>query len=159
MIGGRGARYFVNPSLAPSSGTYLLPSGAPAYREYVICNEAMVERWAVGSDAIAGEIADEIAALEALRAHLAKQPAPQRSLPNFTTVALNLWNRSTPITAPDDAFSGALAFINTFYLPEEPAVAAIVARLGALPPPQTKIEHVPSATFPRADLPKLPVKP
>jgi hypothetical protein len=44
---------------------------APWYREYVLCNEAMIDSWSVGTDAIARELADEAVVLDAAGAALA----------------------------------------------------------------------------------------
>jgi hypothetical protein len=56
------AVYFTSRTDLPVAEGVLLPSST--YREFVVCNESMVESWAVGTDDIARELADEAALLE-----------------------------------------------------------------------------------------------
>ena len=57
-----GAIYFTSDASVPARKGR---SAAPAsYRELVLCNEAMIESWSVGTDAIRQELDDEIAVLE-----------------------------------------------------------------------------------------------
>jgi hypothetical protein len=144
------AIYFANSGQSYAGGTYAVSTGRPAYREYVICNESMVERWAVGTEEIARVIQDEIAALEAYRAHLAQQPQRNVDIVEFGKRVVRQWNNPNPPPDPDAAYAGALAFPNTSYLPEERAIAAILERLKALPRPRVTLEHRPTVTFSRA---------
>ncbi len=53
-----------------------IPRNRSAYREYVLCNEAMVQSWTVGTGDIADALAADAAALEALAHFLTTNHAP-----------------------------------------------------------------------------------
>ncbi|MEZ4295304.1 MAG: hypothetical protein R3B70_10045 [Polyangiaceae bacterium] len=74
------AVFFVHDAVSIPSTTSPSPSGRSrgyeAYREYVLCNESMIESWSFGTEAIAKELATEADALDAAAAHFERHRPP-----------------------------------------------------------------------------------
>jgi hypothetical protein len=101
-------------------------SGMPVrFREYVVCNEAMVARWEVATDAIARQIADDIALLEDLAA------GPFAHLPRAETrwPASPRWSTAPAHTDIVTRWHAALAFDNVRYRPTPENLATAIAAL------------------------------
>src|SRR5262249_37046007 len=59
---------------------YFVQEDAPRYREYVLCNESMVESWSVDTEQTARAIAASADAVGAMRRWLETHPPPEESL-------------------------------------------------------------------------------
>jgi hypothetical protein len=112
-------------------------SGTPArFREYVVVNEAMIDRWEVGTDAIAAQVADDIALLQALA------EGPFADLPDAHTrwPASPRW-RSKPAHANMvTRWHATLAFDNVRYRPTPDNLAATIAALRDYDPAGAPLE-------------------
>jgi hypothetical protein len=76
-----GAVYFV--SIRDAAAAAGLPPPSTSYRELVLCNEAMIAAWSVGTQDIADELAAEAAALLVLADELRTRPATAEQREGF----------------------------------------------------------------------------
>jgi len=117
-------------------GTFV-GAGEAMYRELVLCNEAMIASFEVGTAAPKEALRRAIAGLGALRRELGK-PAAKASVQVWSGTVARRWMTSTPPSAALDAYEAALAFPNQFYQPSDAQlgqlVAALERALGAQPP-------------------------
>ena len=156
------AAYFVedSPTLARRGGTFgtfakAVVAGHPAYREYVICNESMVESWSSGTPEIAAALASEIEVVEALRHRLARAPLALSPVERWNAeVALAVW----PAEPPRDAsiarlYEASLAFPNEHYLPDAAHMSTLLERLRRATPKGPPLSHRPTAVFPASSPP------
>jgi hypothetical protein len=113
-------------------------SGMPVpFREYVVCNEAMVERWEVGTESIASQVADDIALLEALATGpFADLPEPETRWP-----AAPRWAKSVAHTSMVTRWHASLAFDNVRYRPTPANLAAAIEALRGYEPAGAPIDH------------------
>lgn len=107
-------------------------SGPPrerlAFREYVVCNEAMVAAWSIASADIRATVAAELALVEHLRARtLAQLPGPA-----IVSPAAPDWRRADPNPTALMLWHASLAFDNPRYRPGPIELDAIVATLAGL---------------------------
>lgn len=112
------AIYHVRPP-RPQEPTDFVP-----FREYILCNEAMIQSWEVDTDAIRARLASEVALLQALRPHfagLAEKEAARSAVPAWAGVAAE-----APLAAQ---WRAALAFDNRKYRPRPANLDQIVAGL------------------------------
>ncbi len=158
------AVYFVHDSVpSPSASTALRASagdGREAYREYVLCNEAMIESWSVGTDAVAAEIAAEADAMEAAARYFeVNTPPPQRADRWNAHVALLVWPSVVPASGPKELFEAALAFPNPNYVIEAEQLRSLAKALRATRQSGAPTTHRPAMKFPGAKLVPLPPPP
>lgn len=112
--------------------------GTPVrFREYVVCNEAMVERWEVGTDAVAKQVADDIALLEALAAG----PFAEIGEAEARWPASPRWATSASPTSMVTRWHAALAFDNVRYRPTPANLAAAIEALRAYEPAGEPFVH------------------
>jgi hypothetical protein len=121
----------------------------------------MVERWSIGTEEIARELAAEAEAIDALRRHLAVR--------KLDPIALDAWNARVAVavwppgpendSSPRMLYEATLAFPNEYYLPDPEKLAAVVDRLRAVAPRGAAIEHRPTATFPIASASPSAIRP
>lgn len=80
-----------------------------AYREYVVCNEAMIAAWSIATPEIQARVEADIALLDALRsdslAHLPREAALESAAPDWHTASrvpteLALWHASLAFDNP-----------------------------------------------------------
>jgi hypothetical protein len=117
------AIYFVSDAASPAGAG--VPAATATFREYVVCNEAMVESWAVGNDEIAGELEREADALDALARHVRRyggDPVP----------VADAW----PVTddrdqRPAHAYAAGLALDSPSYPLDADGIALIASTLRA----------------------------
>lgn len=120
------------------------PDGGPRFREYIVCNEAMVASWSVGTPHdrdIVTEDATLIAAL--LQSPLVTALGKDAQLDAATA-----WARksNTPILL--DAWRAALAFDSPKYKPSPKNLETIAESLAAYDAAGEPLEHKPSLAFP-----------
>ncbi len=136
------AIYFVNDA------TSTRPEDTPdrwAFREYVLCNEAMIADWSTGTSREKDAIDRSVEAINALA---------EATLPEIKEDALT-WNQRVAKTwarepAPDadpiDIYTSALSAPNQLYWPVKPELQSIAKALS-----ETKysvsVKHVPNAKF------------
>jgi hypothetical protein len=105
--------------------------GTVPYREYFVCNEAMVESWSVYTTEILGELTENIAVLEAF--HRALVEAGCESTPFdvscWTAEVLSLWSRSPQTVL--DSYGASLAFPTEAYFPSSGNIGRLIALLQA----------------------------
>jgi hypothetical protein len=108
------------------------PSDFVPFREYILCNEAMVLSWSVGTDAIRARLDSERELLRELGPHFAKLPPSETS-----RSAVAAWSQ-VPADAPlSQKWRAALAFDNRRYRPLAKNLEQIIAglsRYNATPP-------------------------
>lgn len=151
--------YFVQDTPRPVSkmATYgPMTLDRPPFREYVICNESMIERWSVGTAEIARELTLEADAIDALRRHFMANRADAPPLHAWSAqMAGSIWPAGPSDGSPVAIYEGTLAFANELYQPSAEALAALAERLRAVAPRSPlrghpAIEHRPTAVFPAA---------
>ena len=132
------AVYFIQDRVwtGATMGTFA-GAGEAMYREIVLCNEAMISSFAVGTAAPREALKRAIAGLTALRRELTKPPA-KPSVPVWSATVAQRWLATTPPTDALDAYQAGLAFPNQLYQPSDAQlgqlVAALERALGAQPP-------------------------
>ena len=104
--------------------------GVPhVFREYVLCNEAMIERWEIGSDAIVERVARDRAALSALANDLRRRGIAEAGpLSSWAKRVEDSWLRP-PADDPLTLYETNLALLGAPYLPSAENVATIEAAL------------------------------
>jgi hypothetical protein len=93
------------------------------FREYVLVNEAAIERWSVGTPSLHAEVEAEVALLRDLLAQIGSTPAARPSGP------LEAWQHvgtGDPLRA---LWEGTLAFQNDRYLLDAPRLSAAIEAL------------------------------
>ncbi len=144
------AVYFVHDT--PKAG-YAASTAGPmerlAYREYVLCNESMIESFAAHTPEIAQEITRSADAMAALGRHLRAHPAPTLLTATWNIDAKETWALTAPPKAPQALYEAALSFPNDLYLPAGEPLLALAAKLRALRVDGPQIVHQPTAVFPR----------
>jgi hypothetical protein len=158
------AVYFVEdmPLPARRGGTFRgREVGRPAYRDYVICNESMIERWSIGAPEIAREIAAEAEAIDALRRHLAVRNVDPESLDAWNArVARTIWPAGPDTgVAPRVVYEATLAFPNEHYQPEIAKLTVLADHLRDVAPRGAAIEHRPNAVFSAASASAPAIRP
>ncbi len=99
----------------------------PAFREYIVCSEAMVATWSIATPAIRTKLADEIALLRDLRDHAAFAPGTSERPASAS------W-RGTPATDLAALWHATLAFDNDRYRARTRNIDAILDALAAYEP-------------------------
>lgn len=121
------ALYFTSDASRPPAAG--IPKPTATFREYLVCNDAMIESWTVGGPELAREVEREAAALDALVAYLRGHAGPTR------VVVPGSWARAQPVDTPEAAFAAALAFDNVNYRLDPDALALLAQLLRAAPKP------------------------
>ncbi len=99
-------------------------AGRVPYREYILCNEAMIERWSVGTR----EIADEVAAETQLLSTLARNHSPQQRW------SIRPWRALGPDPGELEQYIATLAFDTPAYHWEPRALARMIGALALYDP-------------------------
>jgi hypothetical protein len=102
---------------------------AVRFREYVVCNEAMVASWSIATPAIRAELDEEIALLRAMREWVAVLPDDATRLPAFPR-----WGDLPPASDPMALWHAVLAFDNHRYRPRRRQLDAILETLAGYDP-------------------------
>jgi hypothetical protein len=143
------AVYFVHDQ--PVRG-YALSMAGPdermGYREYVLCNESMIARYEVRSEAVRRELALAPETVALFRRWLKKNPQPPADLFRWNErLVQKAWHDRAPGATPLARYEGALAFPDAAYLPTPAALQAIEDALRAARRDGPAIVHVPKVTF------------
>lgn len=169
------AVHFVHDNVAPpqTSGSpppvlrLSLGDGREAYREYVLCNESMIESWAVGTERMTAELRANADTVEAAARHFAAHPPPPQRADRWNAhVALLVWPGLVPSTAPKELYEAAIAFPNPNYAIDPEALLKLAAQLRQMPQRASPTTRRPLTPFPGArpvplppPPPKVPVPP
>jgi hypothetical protein len=123
------AFYFAEDAAKGCGGTLF---GQPPYREYVVCNEAMVESWSASTPELLAHLTTGIGALSALRDALARAgcTVSSESVSCFQAEVIAAWD--SPQRNLVGAFEGSLAFPNELYVPTVPSVENLIRGLQTL---------------------------
>ena len=104
------------PGASPLVGRPDGSDGRQAYREYVLCNESMIESWAVGTEEIAKEIREGADVAEAAAKYFAARPPPAQRTDRWNAhVAMLVWTELAETSGAKEAYEAALAFPNANY--------------------------------------------
>ncbi|MDI3289296.1 hypothetical protein [Polyangium sp. 15x6] len=128
------------------------PEERVGYREYVLCNESMIESWSIRTPEIRKELLDGAAALRALARFLFLHPPERR----FTGVRWNVQvvKETFPLAEPVPTLFGmyeaSLAFPSGVYEPESNRLNIVAARIEEYEEQQkgSPLTHTPTAKFP-----------
>jgi hypothetical protein len=103
--------------------------GTAAFREYFLCNEAMIEGWSAYTTEIRGELERGIAALTELRALLASGHCapPDEDLACWRASVVEAWTQVPRSLV--QAYEAALAFPNDLYYPSVEGLDHLLADL------------------------------
>lgn len=156
--------FFVHDSVSPpASGSVLRASasdGREAYREYVLCNEAMIESWSVGTEAIAAEMKANADAVDAAAKYFEAYPPPAQRADRWNAhVALLVWPGIVPATNAKELFEAALAFPNQNYVIDVEPLRKLSARLREIRQRAVATTEKPSYKFPGAKPVPIPKDP
>jgi hypothetical protein len=145
------------PGTAPGARVRV-GEGREAYREYVLCNESMIESWSVGTQSIATEISAGADVVEAVAKYFAARPPPAQRQDRWNAhVALLIWAELAPATQPKELYEAALAFPNTNYMIDPDALQKLALQMRALKMRGAGTTHKPTMLFPGAK--PVPVPP
>lgn len=106
------------------------------FREVVVCNEAMVESWSLGTDEIAAKLASDVAAIDLL-ARWARgrrgwgDSLSQDELYRWLEVVRRGWGE--PTSTIEGLYLSSLAFASERYQPTEGALQALLQSMRAVP--------------------------
>lgn len=126
----------------PGYGSMLGSAAETAlYREVVLVNEAMLESWESGTDAIDRELDRSVDLVTAFRGYLASGCV--RSLP--TVSALAAWGLAGDEEDPVRAWYRALSIAGSRYDPSVPVLDALLAALGRVPRGSPRVTPLPTA--------------
>lgn len=143
-----GAVYFVHDS--PARGyarTNAGPAERAAYREYVLCNEAMIESWSIGDKLNAVTIEASANAMERLAAELpSRAPRPPSVEAWNAEVATAVWPGPEAIAALDQTYEAAISFPNENYLLTPENIRALARRLRGITVREPSLVHFPTVS-------------
>jgi hypothetical protein len=142
-----GAIYHVAQASPAAEGR----EASPGYREYVLCNEAMIASFSESTDAIRAEIDAEIAALRALAGSVSSGAAAGEPAGEADAAwSAGVGNRARAAAAPDmpprARYEASLAFGTPPYRPTQPRLAALITALARARPSGDPLDHRPSGT-------------
>jgi hypothetical protein len=142
-----GAVYFVQDK--PATGyarTNAGPENRAAFREHVLCNEAMIQSWAIGEGSVAQALAASVSLVDRVAAELpSKAPRPPNVEAWNAEVARVIWPGPDLVPALDQAYEASLAFPNENYALTPERMVALAMRLKAIRLHGPKLTHVPTA--------------
>lgn len=152
----------------PGCGTYPEVAG-PAYREFVLVNEAMIERWEIRSPALAEELLSEAAAVESMARFLDASAMIPHLMSWGCEMKIGPWQGHKAKGALGN-YEASLAFASDLYVPKGPALHKLAAELRAVAEAikaKKATSHAPTMVFPTASAsapprppppPKAPMK-
>ena len=98
-----------------------------AYREYVVCNESMIDHWEVATDEVVRAVADEVALLRAL----ARAKVRAEVVDGSIEPASIEWSALGSPTTLERAWNGVIAFDTERYRPTKENLDALAASMSA----------------------------
>jgi hypothetical protein len=140
-------------------------AGEPTFREFIVCNEAMVESWALATDDLKEQLRKEQQALDIWRrSQLDGRPSfsPQEVLSWQAGIPDGSW-ATAPSSGREAIYESALAFATERYTPTTINADELLASLASLKIEGPALEHRPGLPEPRigplpAALPTAPPK-
>jgi len=145
------------------------PSGAGAealFREFVLCNEAMIASWEVATPVVNERVTQDVALLEQLRAQMAQaaapaptaaptadsdaakaKPAAGESVAWGHELQAQVWPAAKPDASLAQLYGGAVAFANSRYELTPSNADAILTALRALPRTGPALRHEVTVSF------------
>jgi hypothetical protein len=123
------AVFFIDDSHAGlCGGTF---HGSEPFREYVVCNEAMIESWSAYTPEIRAELVAGIGALQVLRDALARGACRlgETDIECWRERALSSW--AAEPTELLEGYEASLAFPNPVYMPTLDNLDALIAAVQA----------------------------
>jgi hypothetical protein len=111
---------------------------AVKFREYVVCNEAMVASWSIATDVIAAEVAAERELLRTVR-----DPMQQVRMSDLRSSAITAWPHGPQNRSWLALWHAALAFDNDRYRPDRTRLEAIDHALADYDPAGSPITITP----------------
>ncbi|APR84986.1 Hypothetical protein A7982_10335 [Minicystis rosea] len=145
------AVYFVQDDTSPArvGGTFGRKPERPAYREYVVCNESMIERWSVGTEEIARELVAEVEMLSLLRPRMSDKPGEPIALDAWNAqVAQRVWPKGADLEGSVRAtYEATLSFPNELYRSEAIKIAALSEKMRLVTTKGPVLSRTPSVRF------------
>lgn len=123
------SRRFVGP------GTFALEGDTP-FREYVLCNEAMIASWEFGTPAAREAVDRGIATLASLVAAL------ESDCPRDVADPVQLWSGAREPSSIGDRYAATLAFANSLYRFEAPQLTQVRELLAQAATPTPMVHRV-----------------
>ena len=120
------------------------PEGGPRFREYIVCNEAMIARWSIGTPHERTIVTEDAAII----AELLQSPLISALGKDDALDANSAWAKASDKPTLLDAWRAALAFDSPKYKPSPTTLAAIAASLAAYDPAGEPLDHAPTVDFP-----------
>src|SRR5262249_33469658 len=122
-----------------------------SYREYVLCNETMIDEWSVATQIIRDEVEEETTLVEALT----RVGMDATATTPLDTLATS-WPAVNSLQSLEEDWSAAIAFGNAHYLPTKKNLEDLVRVMRMWDPTPPEIVVHPKATFPKWPLPPPP---
>ncbi len=160
------AVYFMNDTPGTGYGhTFAGPAERSGFREYVLCNEAMIAAWSIGTPRISQTLAGAADLIDALRPALLGPTPPLPSIDAWNAdVVRAVWPGPEVSHDLERAYEAALAFPNENYAPTPERLDTLSRKLRSLtvrgpaltvspprvmPPPAPALAPKPSTPRPR----------
>ena len=145
--------YFLHDT--PKTGYAASMAGASeriGYREYVLCNESMIDSWSIRTPEIREELLAGAAALRGLARQLFLHPQ-RREVTGIrwnVSVVKETFHLAEPVQTPLGLYEASLAFPFGLYEPIADSVNTVAARADKAEEDQKgpALTHTPTATFP-----------
>jgi hypothetical protein len=111
----------------PSCGTFA--SGSNGYREYIVGNEAMVEEWSIGTEALRGRLTSDAALLAQFFDRI--RSCPEGADPvQWNRDVVCSWHSSPMVGDEIAAYEAALSMPSPAYFPSPGNISALIDTLG-----------------------------
>lgn len=134
--------------------------GREAYREYVLCNESMIESWSVATESILTHLSASADLLDATAKYFEQHPPPAQREDRWNAhVAMIVWTSLVPATAAKELYEASLAFPNPNYVIEPEPIAKLASTLRLLQQSGKPTIHRPTMLFPGAKPVSVPPPP
>jgi len=121
------AIYFVSDATQPPAPNVLPPT--TSFREYALCNEAMIATWEVGTTRVAREVGEAAATVDAVVRYV------ETEHPIVVDKVASAWSNARVTDDPIAAYHAALALDSPLYVLEAAPLRALAAMLRATPRP------------------------
>ena len=125
-----------------------------SYREYVLCNETMIDEWSVATTVIRDEVEEETTLVEAL-AVLGMDATATTPLDTLSSS----WPALHDLQALEEDWSAAIAFANARYVPTKRNLEDLARVLRSWDPTPPELVMHPKAIFPIWPVPPPPPPP
>ncbi len=109
------------------------------FREFVLCNESMIERWEIATEALSAEVTQWLQTLASFRrALIDRGPIDQRTWQD--QLEPNAWRSDAPRDVMG-SYDAGLAFADPLYAPRESQVKTVIDMLRAKRPHGIAVAH------------------